>query len=279
MTPLHWSTFRDPGKVENLLAAGADPLATLPNGKTILHMLYSPSGCSSCEADGRGRATTAESAGSPVSRKEIAFQIIEAGVNPDARDAAGASALHYAVMGADGVQGMISELLQLGASVVARDYEGASVSFYAALAGNTVAAKKIRLVTRDPVDDVDASGQSREEWVRAKREEMDRLRDSFEPKIITRAGRILPIGTYFRSATAGTSQTSLLSSAVPMLSSACVRWFKYVCTLMHGVFTCYLICASVSGPWVILCGAFCFIVFDYGCSESARRVCSGNSFE
>jgi len=148
--------------------------------------LYSPSSCISCEGKEQQEA----------SRKEIATRFLEAGVDPDARDIAGVSALHYAAMSPD-AQEATAELLVLGADPQAHDHDGVPVSFYASFAGNTGAAELTRLAAGDPVDAVAPEGKTREEWISAKRTEMDASRHSSKPAIITGPAASAPAGIKF----------------------------------------------------------------------------------
>ncbi len=272
LTPLHWAVVRHPDKVAALLSAGAnlnakatggltplhaaaqsgsydvalfllsqgaDPQATLNNRKTALHVLYSPSACTSCE----GKPQQA-------SREEIATRLVEAGVSPNARDTAGVSALHYAAMGTD-AQEATAELMLLRADPSVRDDEGAPVSFYASLAGNTVTAEWARLAAGNPVDDVDLGGRRREEWALAKKTEMDVLRDSFKPETLTGPAASGPAGVRF---------------------SDCHYWMGGVCALM-GSTGCFFACIGLTGPFAFLCGMMCGLLFYIDCWTAVELTC------
>ncbi len=185
LTPLHLAAQSGSyDVVALLLSEGADPHATLSNNKMVFNALYSPSSCTSCEGKEQQEA----------SRKEIATRFLEAGVDPDARNIAGVSALHYAAMGPD-AQEATAELLVLGADP--HDHDGVPVSFYASFAGNTGAAELTRLAAGDPVDAVAPEGKSREEWISAKRTEMDASRHSSKLAIITGPAASAPAGIKF----------------------------------------------------------------------------------
>ena len=242
LTPLHLAAQSGSyDVVALLLSEGADPHATLSNDKTALHALYSSSSCTSCEGKEQQE----------VSRKEIATRFVEAGVNPDTRDTAGASALHYAAMRPDAREATV-ELLSLGADPQTRDHEGVPVSFYASLAGNTAAAELTRLAAADPVDAVDPGGKTKEEWISAKRTEMDASRHSFKPEIITGPAASAPAGIKFEY--------------------GCHYWLGMACAVV-GTIACYIGCLYITGPFAFLCGPLCSVGAYAGCWEAVELIC------
>ena len=242
LTPLHLAAQSGSYDVVLiLLAEGADPLATLSNDKTALHVLYSPSSCTSCE-----RKEQQE-----VSRKEIATRFVKAGVSPDTRDTAEASALHYAVMRPDAQEATV-ELLSLGADPRTRDHEGVPVSFYASLAGNTAAAELTRLAAADSVNTVDPEGKTKEEWISAKRTEMDASRYSSKPEIITGPAAFATAGVRFEY--------------------GCHYWLGMGCAVV-GTIGCYVGCSFITGPFAFLCGPLCSVGAYAGCWEAVELIC------
>ncbi len=242
LTPLHLAAQSGSyDVVVLLLSEGADPLATLSNDKTALHVLYSPSSCTSCE-----RKEQQE-----VSRKEIATRFVKAGVSPDTRDTAGASALHYAAMRPDAQEATV-ELLSLGADPRTRDHEGVPVSFYASLAGNTAAAELTRLAAADSVNTVDPEGKTKEEWISAKRREMDASRYSSKPEIITGPAAFAAAGVRFEY--------------------GCHYWLGMGCAVV-GTIACYVGCSFITGPFAFLCGPLCSVGAYAGCWEAVELIC------
>ena len=242
LTPLHLAAQSGSyDVVALLLLEGADPHATLRNDKTVLHVLYSPSSCASCEGKDRQK----------VSRQEIATRFVEAGVSPDIRDKAGVSALHYAAMRPD-AQGATVELLSLGADPQTRDHEGVPVSFYASLAGNTAAAELTRLAAADPVGAVDPDGKTKEEWISTKRTQMDASRHSFKPEIITGPVASAPAGIQFEY--------------------GCHYWLGMGCAVV-GTIGCYVGCSFITGPFAFFCGPLCSIGAYAGCWEAVELIC------
>ena len=241
MRPLHQAALSGSYDLARLLLAeGADPNATLSNDKTVLHVLYSPSACTSC--DGKAQQET--------SRREIATHIVQAGVSPDAQDTAGASALHYASMGAD-AQEATTELVQLGADPKVRDQEGVPVWFYASLAGNTATAESVRLAALGAVEAVDLGGRNQEEWALAKRMEMDSWRDSFKPETITGLAASGPSG---------------------IRHSGCHYWLGAACTVLGGA-GCTFLCIAASGPWAWLCPVLCGLMYYFECYTAVELAC------